>query len=153
MGRQIMLTLNWICVICILYTRGRCLASLIIVHHLKTQCHVTPLAGPLCIVQCYENVDMLWTECLQVWSLQTDKKARGAEQSFTTGTRLNPGFTYSSSPGYVEKTSKQIQGDLWTVAGGLLCGWLCDFQPVILLCGRSQAVWLHWRLISQITGC
>lgn len=67
-------------------------------------------------------------------------KARWNEQSLTTWTHLNTGFTYPLPPGCVRKSSKQIQGDIWTVAGGMLCSWVCNFQPVIILCqcGRNR---------------
>lgn len=133
------------CVIYILYTRRRCLANctpqlkgLNVIERGKNPL-TTWCAGPLCNLQCYKNLDMLCTEFLPMWSLPSWWKTRWNGHNFTMWTYLNTGFTYPLPPGYVNKACNQIQVDLWTVAGGMLCSWVYNFQPVIFLGPRGRS--------------
>lgn len=93
---------------------------------------------------------MLCTEFLQVWSLPNLLKWGEKESGFTTPTHLNTGSPRPLLPCYAKKTSRQMKGDLWSVAGGPLCSWASNLQPVIILCqcGRSRTVG-NWSLVTK----
>lgn len=129
-------------IVSILYTRGRCLASLIVHHHWKKKglndrrekSLVTQRAGPFCILQCYENLNMNCTEFLQVWILPNWLK-QGEKSCASSHDRIYIKTICLLATWRKLANKSEVTFEVLQVA--LLCSWVCNFQPVIILGSRN----------------